>query len=173
MKNLADKENLKRKTNVEMDLIEDDATLDGNVAPKAKSKKLNLLNPENFSGAEANVFRQNFEYPPSKEDKVSNNKINKEETLLPNKIMIPPGLGSEKCLCGNTFESVALENRHPIIHHSRPTKDSRKVIFPSIISKPLIVIVKVTTMVKVTSWSEQVQPQHNRKAKCTLYQWIF
>ena len=40
-------------------------------------------------------------------------------------------------------------------------------------SKPLIVIVKVTTMVKVTSWSEQVQPQHNRKAKCTLYQWIF
>ena len=122
---LADKENLKRKTNVETDLIEDDATLDGNVAPKAKSKKLNLLNPENFSGAEANVFRQNFEYPPSKEDKVSNNKINKEKTLFPNKMMIPPGLGSEKCLCGNTFESVALENRHPIIHHSRPTKDSR------------------------------------------------
>ena len=83
---MADKENLKRKTNVETDLIEDDATLDGNVAPKAKSKKLNLLNPENFSGAEANVFRQNFEYPPSKEDKVSNNKINKEETLFPNKM---------------------------------------------------------------------------------------
>ena len=39
---VADKENLKRKTNVETDLIEDDATLDGNVAPKAKSKKLNL-----------------------------------------------------------------------------------------------------------------------------------
>ena len=38
-------------------------------------------------------------------------------------------------------------------------------------SKPLIVIVKVTAMVKVTSWSEQVQPQHNRKAKFTLYQW--
>ena len=37
---VADKENLKRKT----DLIEDDATLDGNVAPKAKSKKLNLRN---------------------------------------------------------------------------------------------------------------------------------
>ena len=93
---VADKENLKRKTNVETDLIEDDATLDGNVAPKAKSKKLNLLNPENFSGAEANVFRQNFEYPPSKEDKVSKNKINKEETLFPNKMMIPLGLGSEK-----------------------------------------------------------------------------
>ena len=59
------------------------------------------------------------------EDKVSNNTINKEETLFPNKMMIPPGLGSEKCLCGNTFESVALENRHPIIHHSRSTKDSR------------------------------------------------
>ena len=66
---LADKENLKRKTNVETDLIEDDATLDGNVAPKAKSKKLNVLNPENFSGAETNVFRPKFEYPPSKDEK--------------------------------------------------------------------------------------------------------
>ena len=66
---LADKENLKRKTNVETDLIEDDATLGRNVAPKAKSKKLNVLNPENFSGAEANVFRQKFEYPPSKDEK--------------------------------------------------------------------------------------------------------
>ena len=89
---LADKENLKRKTNVETDLIEDDATLDGNVAPKAKSKKLNVLNPENFSGAEANVFRQKFEYPPSKDEKEKNNKINKEETLFPDKKMIPPGL---------------------------------------------------------------------------------
>ena len=94
---------------------------------------------------------------------MSNNKINKEETLFPNKMMIPPGLGSEKCLCGNTFESIALENRHPIIHHSKPTKDSRMVIFPSIISKPLTVIVKDTTMVKVTGWSEQVQPQHKAK----------
>ena len=58
---LAEKENSKRKTNVGTDLIEDDANLDGSVAPKAKSKKLNLLNPANFSGAEANVFRQNFE----------------------------------------------------------------------------------------------------------------
>ena len=93
---LADKENLKRKTNVETDLIEDDATLDGNVAPKAKSKKLNVLNPENFSGAEANVFRQKFEYPPSKDEKEKNNKINKEETLFPDKKMIPPGLNSKK-----------------------------------------------------------------------------
>ena len=122
---LADKENLKRKTNVETDLIEDDATLDGNVAPKAKSKKLNVLNPENFSGAEANVFRQKFEYPPSKDEKDKNNKINKEETLFPDKKIIPPGLNSEKCSCGYTFNSVALESRHPIIHHSKPTKDSR------------------------------------------------
>ena len=56
---------------------------------------------------------------------MSNNKINKEETLFPNKKMIPPSLDSEKCKCGNTFDRVALENRHPIIHHSRPTKDSR------------------------------------------------
>ena len=33
---LAEKENSKRKTNVGTDLIEDDANLDGNVAPKAK-----------------------------------------------------------------------------------------------------------------------------------------
>ena len=39
--------------------------------------------------------------------------------------MIPPGLNSEKCSCGYTFNSVALESRHPIIHHSKPTKDSR------------------------------------------------
>ena len=39
--------------------------------------------------------------------------------------MIPPGLNSEKCSCGYTFNSVALESRHPIIHHSKTTKDSR------------------------------------------------
>ena len=66
------------KTNVETDLIEDDTNLDANVAKKAKSKKLNSLNPENFTGPAANVFKQRFEYPPSKDDKVSNNKINKD-----------------------------------------------------------------------------------------------
>ena len=119
---LSEKETSKRKTNVETDLIEDDANLDANVAKKAKSKKLNSLNPENFTGPAANVFGQRFDYPPSKDDKVSNNKINKEETLFPNKKMIPPGLDSEKCKCGNTFDRVALENRHPIIHHSKRFK---------------------------------------------------
>ena len=45
--------------------------------------------------------------------------------LFPDKKMIPPGLNSENCSCGYTFDSVALESRHPIIHHSKPTKDSR------------------------------------------------
>ena len=79
---LSKKETSKRKNNVETDLIEDDANLDANVAKKAKSKKLNSLNPENFTGPAANVFGQRFDYPPSKDDKVSNNKINKEETLF-------------------------------------------------------------------------------------------
>ena len=106
-----------------------------------------------------------LEYPPSKEDKVSNNKINKEETLFPNKMMIPPGLGSEKCLCGNTFESVALENRHPIIHHSRPTKDSR--------NSDISIHYLETSHCDCKSYYHGQSPQHNRKAKCTLYQWIF
>ena len=59
------------------------------------------------------------------DEKEKNNKINKEETLFPDKKIIPPGLNSEKCSCGYTFNSVALESRHPIIHHSKPTKDSR------------------------------------------------
>ena len=63
---LSEKETSKRKTNVETDLIEDDANLDANVAKKAKSKKLNSLNPENFTGPAANVFRQRFEYPHQK-----------------------------------------------------------------------------------------------------------
>ena len=123
---LAEKGNKGRKTNVETDLIGDDAKLDGKgKVRKSKSKKLNPLNPENFNGAAANVFHQKFEYPPSKEDTMNNNKINKEQTLFPNKMMIPPGLGNEKCSCGNTFEILALESRNPVIHHSKPTKDSR------------------------------------------------
>ena len=51
---------------------------------KKKSKAENKLNPRNFDGAEANVFKQTFEYPPSKEDKLKNNRINKEENLFPN-----------------------------------------------------------------------------------------
>ena len=57
--------------------------------------------------------------------KLKNNKINKEESLFPNQMMIPPGKGMEKCSCGNLFDSVTLESRNPVIHHSKPTHDSR------------------------------------------------
>ena len=97
---LGEKENLARKTSCKTDLIDDDANLDEMPAEK-KNKTENKLNPRNFDGAEANVFKQTFEYPPSKEDKLKNNKINKEESLFPNRMMIPPGKGIEKCSCGN------------------------------------------------------------------------
>ena len=92
---------------------------------RKKNKTENKLNPRNFDGAEANVFKQTFEYPPSKEDKLKNNKINKEESLFPNQMMIPPGKGIEKCSCGNLFDIVTLESRNPVIHHSKPTHDFR------------------------------------------------
>ena len=86
---LGEKENLARKTSCKTDLIDDDANLDEMPAEK-KNKTENKLNPRNLDGAEANVFKQTFEYPPSKEDKLKNNKINKEESLFPNRMMIPP-----------------------------------------------------------------------------------
>ena len=73
---LDEKENLARKTSCKTDLIDDDANLDEMPAEK-KNKTENKLNPRSFDGAEANVFKQTFEYPPSKEDKLKNNKINK------------------------------------------------------------------------------------------------
>ena len=93
------------------------------VGPRSKTKIVNLLNPQNFHGPEVNVFKQSFNYPPSKEDREKNNRINKEETLFPNGKMIPQ---REKCeKCGNQFTKVILESNHPVIHHSMPTKDSR------------------------------------------------
>ena len=68
---LGEKENLARKTRCQTDLIDDDANLDEMPAEK-KTKTENKLNPRNFAGAEANVFKQAFEYPPSTEDKLKN-----------------------------------------------------------------------------------------------------
>ena len=116
---------MKRKTDVKTDLIEDDANLEDDIVRKPKSKKENMLNPENFDGKDANVFGQKFAYPPTEEEKRQNNKINLQETLFPNKMMIPPGLGRKLCKCGNIFTKVSLESNNPVIHHSKPTKDSR------------------------------------------------
>ena len=92
---------------------------------RKKLKTSNKLNPHNYSGPNANVFQQKFEYPPSEEDKLKNNKINKEGNLFPTKMMIPPGKVIKKCKCGNVFRVVSLESRNPVIHHSKPTNDSR------------------------------------------------
>ena len=56
-----EREKLKRKTDVKTDLIvEDDTNLKDEIARKPKSKKENVLNPENFNGKDANVFGQKF-----------------------------------------------------------------------------------------------------------------
>jgi len=121
-----EREKLKRKTDVKTDLIvEDDTNLKDEIARKPKSKKENVLNPENFNGKDANVFGQKFVYPPTEEEKKQNNKINVQETLFPTKMMIPPGVGRKLCKCGNAFTKISLESKRPVIHHSKPTKDSR------------------------------------------------
>ena len=61
---LGEKENLTRKTSCKTDLIDDDTNLDEMPAEK-KYKTENKLNPQNFDGAEANVFKQTFELPPN------------------------------------------------------------------------------------------------------------
>ena len=62
---LGEKENLARKTCCKKNLIDDDANLDKMPAEKKKNKTENKLNPRNFDGAEANVFKQTFELPPN------------------------------------------------------------------------------------------------------------
>ena len=71
------------------------------------------------------LFKQVFNYPPTEEDKVTNNRINTTQDLFPNGRMIPKGHLVEKCECGLLFSQIEMESNHPVIHHSRPTKDSR------------------------------------------------
>ena len=54
------------------------------------------------------------EYRAAAGGELKNNKINKEESLFPNRMMIPPGKGIEKCSCGNLFDIVTLESRNPV-----------------------------------------------------------
>ena len=92
---------------------------------KGKTKSKNEYNPENFNGDDVNVFGQKFQYPPTTEDKEKNNKINKVETIFPSQMMIPTGLNIDRCKCGNLFNVKTHESKHPVIHHGKPTKDSR------------------------------------------------
>ena len=43
--------------------------------PRSKTKVVNVLNAENFHGPEVTVFKQSVNYPPSKEDRENNNRI--------------------------------------------------------------------------------------------------
>ena len=49
----------------------------------------------------------------------------KVETLFPSKMMIPTGFNIDECECGNLFSVKKHESSHPLIHHGKPTKDSR------------------------------------------------
>ena len=85
-------EQAKKKTNVETDMLGGLAYKKEN--PKGKSKSKNENNPENFHGDAANVFGQQFQYPPTTADKEKNNKINKvrEQKIGKNTVFIklPP-----------------------------------------------------------------------------------
>ena len=71
-----------KKTNTKTDMVENDVNLKTKpeVGPRSKTKVVNLLNPQNFHGPEVNVFKQSFNYPPSKENREKNYRMNKEET---------------------------------------------------------------------------------------------
>jgi len=53
------------------------------------SKEKKVLSPHYYRGPEANVFGQEFNYPPTKEENNKNNQINKVECLFPEKRMVP------------------------------------------------------------------------------------
>ena len=120
------KEKDNQKTNIGTDLVENDVDLNKKPVVKPKSTMKNELNPEKNHGEKANVFKQSFSYPPSKEDRERNNIINKVNNLFPTNAMIPNGVHEKSCeKCGNLFSKVSLESKHPIIHHGKPTSDSR------------------------------------------------
>ena len=72
-----------------------------------------------------NRFKQQFSYPPTEKDKETYNKINTTENMFACGRMIPTGHRDEKCECGHTFSQLVIESNKPVIHHSRPTYDSR------------------------------------------------
>ena len=94
--------------------------------PSSKIKKSkNSLNPFDFSGKDANVFKVATNYPPSAEDKIKINRINSSPQLFKNSLLIPKG---ETCQCGNKFSKPSLANIEGTnihIHHGREIEDSR------------------------------------------------
>jgi hypothetical protein len=118
-------ETTKQKSNIETDIVDEDINIKIK-PPGSKQVDSNPLNPRCFSGAETNVFKQTFRYPPQKEDREKNNFINKVDTIFPDGKMVPAGLSSTVCEeHGNVFSDVQLESELPQIHHGKPTKDSR------------------------------------------------
>ena len=99
---LKEKENNAKQTEFETDLVE--GWKRRKLEPKGKSQSKNAKNPGSFHG-----------------DNVVDN-------IFPSKMMIPKGLQSEKCDCGNTFDCKEFESKHPVIHHRKRTKDSRNDI---------------------------------------------
>ena len=82
------------------------------------------LRPRREDNSVENSFKQIFMYPPTKEDREANNRINKSK-LFEEGRMIPAGYMVEKCPCGFTFSELRMESNKPVIHHSKLVKDSR------------------------------------------------
>ena len=74
-------------------------------------------------------FNIRIYYPPSKEDKRENNRINQLETLFPSGIMTPSIKKGACCDCGNLWiqkpKVSDCESQNVHIHHSKSTADSR------------------------------------------------
>ena len=86
-------------------------------------------NPFLLTGRASNVFNIRIYYPPSKEDKTENNRINQLKTLFPSGIMTPSVKKGACCNCGNLWiqkPKVSDCESHDVhIHHSKSTADSR------------------------------------------------
>ena len=88
-----------KKINTKTDIVDKDVNLQTKptFGTRSKTKEINPLNPQNFHGKEVNVFKQSFNYPPTKEDREKNNRINKEESLFPDGKMISQTKKCEQC----------------------------------------------------------------------------
>lgn len=124
---LKEKSDLKRVTKVVTDNIEEsEFRFSNKLNRKYTPRETNPLNPKYFNGPEANVFQQEFNYPSTKSDMEKNDKINQGQPLHHGGRMIPAGWKVKKCdLHDNLYSELQLESRCPLIHHSRPTLDSR------------------------------------------------
>ena len=123
-------------------------------------------NPFDCHGSEANVFKQEFNYPPTKEEKIKNNKINKFECLFPEEKIIPQGFNEKRCKShDNVFCEINLESKKTIIHNGKPTRTLVMSLLHCIISLLEGAAAKLSTRALKTDLSGQVQLQQKTRKR--------